>query len=252
MRVKFLSDLHLELSPLDVDLNKGEFDTVVLAGDIHKHTHGIEWASEYFKDKRRIYVPGNHEFYGGHYQGLLKEMRECARIHGVDFLNRNVCIIEDVCFIGCTLWTDFRLFGLDQRGESMRMASKCMLDFFDIRFSHMGYLTPMLSAQLHQEYREWIDATLDNFKEYKRVVVTHHGPLLESVSQRYMDDIVTPAFASDLSVLIDKHQPDVWVHGHTHDHFDYYRGNTRVICNPKGYKGEYQERAFDPDFILEL
>ena len=46
------------------------------------------------------------------------------------------------------------------------------------------------------------------------------------------------------SGLIEERQPALWVHGHTHDSCDYRVGNTRVICNPRGYENE--NGAFDP------
>ena len=30
--------------------------------------------------------------------------------------------------------------------------------------------------------------------------------------------------------------PDLWVHGHTHDSFDYVLGWTQVVVNPYGYQ----------------
>jgi hypothetical protein len=31
--------------------------------------------------------------------------------------------------------------------------------------------------------------------------------------------------------------PAVWIHGHTHYHVDYHIFGTRVLSNPRGYKG---------------
>ena len=30
-------------------------------------------------------------------------------------------------------------------------------------------------------------------------------------------------------------QIKLWMHGHTHEDFDYVLGETRVVCNPRGY-----------------
>ena len=30
----------------------------------------------------------------------------------------------------------------------------------------------------------------------------------------------------------------LWTHGHMHDPLDYMIGDTRVVCNPRGYVGE--------------
>jgi predicted phosphodiesterase len=50
-------------------------------------------------------------------------------------------------------------------------------------------------------------------------------------------------FASRLDDLILDHpEIAVWVHGHMHNPSDYQVGDTRVLCNPRGYIG-YESRA---------
>jgi hypothetical protein len=46
----------------------------------------------------------------------------------------------------------------------------------------------------------------------------------------------------------------LWVHGHTHDSFDYTLNGTRVVCNPRGYaKGGVNENPlFDPNLMVEV
>ena len=58
------------------------------------------------------------------------------------------------------------------------------------------------------------------------------------------------AFASSLEGLIEEYQPILWIHGHTHDPFDYELFATRVVCNPRGYPGEHLRNGFRPDFTL--
>jgi len=82
-------------------------------------------------------------------------------------------------------------------------------------------------------------------------VVSHHSPSPRSVPDRFRDDPLSPAFSSDLESLILRHQPDLWIHGHTHDSFDYTIGRTRVICNPKGYSYEHNHE-FVADLVIGL
>ena len=42
----------------------------------------------------------------------------------------------------------------------------------------------------------------------------------------------------------------LWIHGHTHDSFDYEVAGTRVICNPKGY--HIENRAFQSDLTVTV
>lgn len=41
-------------------------------------------------------------------------------------------------------------------------------------------------------------------------------------------------------------------HGHVHDYFDYALGNTRVLCNPRGYVGIDDGNGFDPGLVVEV
>jgi hypothetical protein len=87
------------------------------------------------------------------------------------------------------------------------------------------------------------------------VVVTHHAPSKASIKPRYQGDhLMNGGYSSDLSeFILDNPQIKVWTHGHTHDHFDYMIGSTRILCNPRGYAG-YEERSqeFDPGFGFDI
>jgi hypothetical protein len=66
---------------------------------------------------------------------------------------------------------------------------------------------------------------------------------------QYQNDYhMNGGFGSDLDdFIIDHPEIQVWTHGHTHDPFNYKIGNTRVICNPRGYTGyESRTRDFSP------
>lgn len=72
----------------------------------------------------------------------------------------------------------------------------------------------------------------------KRVVVTHHLPSASSVHIQHARSRVVAAYASRIDDTVKL--ADLWVHGHTHESFDYkIRGVgghvTRVVCNPRGY-----------------
>lgn len=63
MRIHLLSDLHNEFSAFTPE--QLDCDVVILAGDIDLKARGVEWAKQSFSGPV-LYVPGNHEFYGGH------------------------------------------------------------------------------------------------------------------------------------------------------------------------------------------
>jgi hypothetical protein len=50
--------------------------------------------------------------------------------------------------------------------------------------------------------------------------------------------------------MMEEGRPALWVHGHTHDSYDYWVGSTRVVCNPRGYDDE--NIAFDPVLVVRM
>jgi len=82
------------------------------------------------------------------------------------------------------------------------------------------------------------------------VVVTHHAPHPGSLHARYKADLLSPAFISDLTAVIESGRPDLWVHGHTHHTFDYTVGPTRIVCNSRGYGEENHD--FDRALVVEV
>jgi len=87
--------------------------------------------------------------------------------------------------------------------------------------------------------------------------VTHHAPHRRSIHARFGTDALNAAFASDLSELIARFRPALWVQGHTHCSCDYRVGDTRVLCNPKGYgpDSRYMQREnpeLDEQLVIAL
>jgi hypothetical protein len=70
------------------------------------------------------------------------------------------------------------------------------------------------------------------------VVITHHMPSALSVHEKYTDDALNLFFLCEMDDVILDLKPKLWIHGHTHVPFDYKLGDTRVLCNPKGYPRE--------------
>ena len=69
VRLNVLSDLHLSLGALTIPEN--DADVVILAGDLARPRQAVAWASGFAKPV--LYVPGNHEFYGGGIEGTVEE-----------------------------------------------------------------------------------------------------------------------------------------------------------------------------------
>ena len=210
-----------------------------MAGDIHEGTQGLEWAASVAAGRPVIYVPGNHEFYGADLQGRAAEMRQVAHELGIHFLDNDTLVLSGVRFLGSTLWTDFALNGAGEMLDYALDAARCqMYDFEKIGFGDQVMFQPEQSISLHRAATAWLERSLAKPFDGVTVVVTHHCPHPGSVPRRYKGSLLSPAFASDLSGLIEAHQPHLWVHGHIHDACDYSVGATRIVCNPRGYSTE--------------
>ena len=61
-------------------------------------------------------------------------------------------------------------------------------------------------------------------------------------------------FVSDARSLLGGERTALWIHGHTHDSFDYDVQGTRVLCNPRGYAkdGVPENPLFDPGLIVDI
>lgn len=236
MKINILSDLHLEFGKLKEDPSG---DVLILAGDITTNLKHIDWINN-LKFNSIIYVLGNHEFYGGNYEFVIRDTRKKVASH-VHFLEKESIIIDGIKFAGTTLWTDCN------KGNPITMyeARLYLNDYNCIRKDmYSKRFVPEDSYIQFQESMKFLENEVDN----NTVVVTHHAPSLQSIHQNYKASNLNGMFASNLDDFILERQPKYWIHGHVHNSFDYLIGNTRVIANPRGYRNENKE--FDPKLSI--
>lgn len=247
MRLRIFSDLHLEFGT--IDLQPGDEDVVVAAGDVHLGTRGVEWLGATFPGTPVVYVAGNHEFYKHAAPKLVAALREAAAASdNVRFLENEAIEIDGVRFLGTTLWTDWRLNG-DARLNGAA-AHSVMQDFRRIRVSPTyRKLRPEDTGGLHVRARTWLQSALAEGGPC--VVVTHHAPSARSLDPLDLSDPVSAAYASNLDGLVEDSGAQLWVHGHTHIVADYMVGRTRVLSNPRGYADEPVE-GFEPNLVVDL
>lgn len=251
MKIRVMSDLHLEFQRWNPP--KADADVIVLAGDIDVDTFGIEWARRSFPSSPIVYVPGNHEFYGGHLQDLMEALCAEGRRFGVDVLDAREVLIDGVRFLGATLWTDFALEGSDASSieRAMIAADYGMNDFRYIRYGERRMFRPADARAIHLEQVQWLRAKLAEEFAGSTVVVTHYLPHRQSIHPKYEASDLNPSFASDLSDLMGP-TVSLWIHGHTHESFDYVVNGTRVVCNPRGYVPMEVNPAFNPALVVDV
>jgi predicted phosphodiesterase len=251
MKVRILSDLHLEFSRWTPP--PAEADVVVLAGDIHVGTQALKWARTHFPETPVVYVPGNHEFYGEQMQHVMVRLREEGAKLGVNVLDTDEVNLHGTRFLGATLWTDFALDGStpEQIQRALAVARNVMHDYRAIRYRDGKRFHPDDSREIHLAQVRWLETKLAEPHAGATVVVTHHLPHRRSIHPKYEGDDANPGFASDLSHLV-KPPVSLWIHGHTHESLDYVVSGTRVVCNPRGYLPREPNPAFDPRLVIEI
>jgi predicted phosphodiesterase len=253
MKLNLLSDLHL--SQAGLPLPRTGADVVILAGDIARPEQAIEWASRL--DQPVLYVPGNHEFYGGSIPGTLQRLRQLCAGTRVQVLDRDEVRIGPVRFLGATLWTDFMLNGQgDGRAAAVDAALRLMRDFQRIHVDEdqAELFTPSHCAASFARDAAWLAAMLARPHDGPTVVITHHAPSPLSIHPRFAGSPLNACFVSDAQYLLDGRRVQLWLHGHTHDTFDYVVKGTRVVCNPRGYArdGVNENASFDANFTVDV
>lgn len=263
MKIQLASDLHLEFLERRFPGERiiepePSADILVLAGDIHNGTNAVASFADW--PVPILYVAGNHEFYGNVWEQTRADLRKACAETNIHFLDNDAFEFKGVRFLGCTMWTDFRLQGFTQ-SACMSSVEEALNDYHVIA-TQEGTLQARDTLADHELSRWWLEGELTKPYPGKTVVVTHHGPHPLSIHPRYIGNRVNAGFVSDLTPLIQK--ADLWLHGHVHDSFDYSDvGRCRVVANPSGYvknfnwardpgEFDFENPAFNKSLVLEV
>lgn len=260
-KISIASDLHLEFDKKQLYIPKfnGE-DILILAGDI---IVGLEdkwqyWFADLLETRSVIWIAGNHEFYNNDlydiYNGMplwAVRVNEIAERKDYKYklyaLQNQTLEIDNVKFIAATLWTDFK-----KNDDIVKwIGERNMSDYKVIRNGNYRLTTDTVYSE-HQASVKFIEQELDKPTNLKKFVITHHLPSYQSVAAQYRnprDEQFNYLYCSDLDNLAQK--ADYWIHGHTHNSFDYQLGNCRVICNPRGYAGYDTNKQFT-DVVIDV
>jgi len=253
MKLNILSDLHLGFGAMEHPIN--DADVVVLAGDVSRPREAVAFALRF--DKPVLLLPGNHEFYGGSLDGVVDQLRRLCRGTPIHLLDETELVLGHVRFLGATLWSDFELFDdAERRAASKAEALRLVRDFSRIRVREGSdeIFTPDHSAALFRRHAAWLEQRLAQRHDGPTVVITHHAPSRRSIHPRFADSLLNACFVSDAEWLMRPGSAVLWIHGHTHDSFDYRVNGMRVVCNARGYAraGVPENALFDPDFSVDV
>ena len=280
MRVALVSDVHLEFGFLDIR-NTENADVLILSGDIlvasalrERDISEImegkghsERFHQFFRQacdefKHVVYVMGNHEHYDGDF--ALTEIRirsHLGYLKNLHFLEKETVTIDDVTFIGGTLWTDMN------RNDDMTKfhVSRRMNDFQIVRNSNrmVTRTVPIYEENLlytedgknggkytidekgfykqigtkkkqdpstfspedaydeHVRMVGYIQSVIEGRPNEKFVVVGHHAPSKKSTHPRYQHDTLMNGAYSSELAEYILDHPQIKLWTHGHTHEDF-------------------------------
>ena len=248
MKIQIISDIHLEFGLREFDFS--EADLLILAGDIHLETKGLEWILKKVQHIPVLYVLGNHEYYKNAYPKLLYKLKNMANDTNVNVLEKDSIEIEGITFHGTTLWTDFELLG-----NAMTTGYECQQKMNDCkmirRYPSYSKMRSIDLHVMHNESLKWLGESLSASKTRHNVVITHHAPSIQSIPDEFKNDLVSAGYASNLENFIIENKPDLWVHGHIHTASDYRIRQTRIVCNPFGYPDDKAD-SYKENYMIEI
>lgn len=212
MKIGIMSDLHMyktvltEETPWDFEPEPDVF--YICAGDICEDADARARFVQKHYD-HMFAINGNHDYYGNTFSEALYHtlVRE----------------VNGIKIAGATLWTD-----LSKRLDWVMYVN----GLIDCRYTRD--ITQQAMIETHEAHKQFL------LNSEADIIVSHHTPSMRSVHEKYRGSPFNPSFSNNMDeqILSMKKPPKLWIHGHTHDDFDYMIGDTRVICHPRGYKNE--------------
>jgi predicted phosphodiesterase len=239
MKISYASDIHLEFGGFKI--SNLETDLIVLAGDIstiNKSQILENLIVELSEFAPIVFVPGNHDYYNnqnGLNHAKYSLMNLEYHLNSLHLKNKvDICYkakklkINDIDFIGCTLWTDLN----KNNPMDRRLSFQSMNDY----------------GQINMTVDEWIIENNNHFNfikenynpNNKTVLITHHLPTEQAIGEFYKNDPLNFSFCNTKldEILIDANEKLYCIHGHSHSQLDEYyqfNDNVRLLRNPRGY-----------------
>jgi len=251
LTVQIASDLHIEYKNDDVpnplDFITPSADVLILAGDIGS-LYKIEQLTKFLQElcshfQVVLYVPGNHEWYivpehsPLEWETLEKRMYSIENmIPNLTILNRSSVLIGNICFAGCTLWSN-------PQGQ----IPPFIVRIKDVKTKEYQFK--------HNEDLKYLKNIMHFCKKnnYKLLVVTHYPPtkkVLDNTGRKKKK--FHYLYATDLDYLLDINFVDTWVCGHVHKNFDFIsEKGCRLVGNQKG-KDKDNILDYKTDFLITI
>ena len=277
MRIQLLSDLHLERAPDWQPRPLPDIDVLVLAGDIGSYQVGSWLPGDDFglarfspraaraPWKRVLYLPGNHEFDSQEYDVVYARLRAVCETLGIEWLDREVIIIEGVRFVGATLWADFDALAVGEKSLTLQLRQRekafRAANYYLRKYTTLKNGEPVLAEgwrEMSLSDQAWLRAALATPFDGSTVAVTHFAPSLRSADPRYGLVPGTAGFCNAMDDFLPL--ANFWLHGHLHCCNDYVvhgerdgrAWSCRVVANPLGYIAKGEQADFRESLVIEI
>lgn len=236
-----LSDLHFEWNKAFYVPKIEGVKFLILAGDIGSFKNHLPFIEDAATKYIVIYILGNHEFYGY----SLKEVRDfwkSVKIDNFYFLDNSSVIIDDIKFIGSTLWVNFG----NEDPHCMLNAHVEIKDFSKIiNSTEDDHITAEDILQEFKTSYSFIEKEIYAEDNLKKVLVSHYGISHQSIPEEYKQHVQdlknNHYFSNNMDFFIGYSKLNLVAHGHLHTSSDYMIGDVRVVCNPFGYPESVNE-----------
>ena len=273
--IRVISDIHADVNADYKYLFNFGNDFIINCGDIAGDCMTeIDWIRTFMK--AGVCVAGNHLGYNSgspELDGPQNQERIGSSIHPfntkngqtlyiskhfsrtcpIKYLSNGIYEYRGMVIIGTTLYTDFELFGEDRADACENAAAHMMNDFKYCKMYESRYkngkktyekVKPFTTREHKKLFKVCVGYIRNRIAQMRRkkdnrpvVIITHHAPTIHSIADKYKNDPLSAAFASDLRWLIEAY-PEIrlWCHGHTHERgVDYLYKQCRVVAEPFGY-----------------
>ena len=281
MRIAICSDIHLEFGDINLQ-NTDNADVLILGGDIcvaadigrPDNSNIFEGARsnrivDFFKRcsfqfPHVIFIMGNHEHYNGDFaesKNKLQSMLESNMLSNVYLLDKETKVIDDITFIGGTLWTDMnndnemtkfhvarRMNDFQCVGNSNRMVTRTVPLYelnpnytpdgknggkysqneagFHIKIGEKkkqepSHFSPQDAFDEHKKTLGYIQSVIEGKNTEKFVVVGHHAPSKGSEHPRYNHDTLMNGAYNSQLDEYIMDHPQIKLWTHGHTHEDF-------------------------------
>jgi len=267
MKIRVLSDLHVDVNDFypkykSLQLTDNDVFTIVAGDTAGSPEIAIDWIQK--NVQKGLVISGNHIVYSGGKRPIqdLKQQMALAfpKESPITYLDHMTGVmskeIDDILFVGTTLYTDYTLSPDIPAENAMRYAGSRSLGLNDFC---IGYTKSQdkIRPIIPPDYRRWF---IESKKEMTRiietnpnkevVVITHHCPSERCCTDEW--NLLNPSYASNLENFIKEH-PNIklWIAGHVHQRKNFKIENCLVLMNPRGYEFEWEALRFNPNTFVE-